>query len=89
MTDQQNRLNALEGQMAGMERAWLYLAAQMEIRGQLEPETMERALLNASWPDQVFEAEAQKLMAYLAGQLAEARETRWQQTLYQKTGRDE
>ncbi|HCB41856.1 MAG TPA: hypothetical protein DEP56_01995 [Pseudomonas sp.] len=89
MADQHDRLLMLEGQMAGMAKAWLYLAAQIEIQRQLEPEKMQSALLNARWPDQPFEPHAQQLMSYLAGQLAEARESRRAQELYQTTGRDE
>lgn len=89
MADHDKRLLMLEGQMAGMAKAWLYLAAQIEIQGQLEPEKMQSALLNARWPDQPFEPHAQQLMSYLAEQLAEARESRRAQELYQRTGRDE
>lgn len=89
MDDQQTRLTRIEGQIEALTKAWLYLAAQIEIRGQLDPEKMERGLLNARWADAPFERHAQHLMQHLADELADARETRWTQELYRRTGRDE
>lgn len=89
MDDQQTRLTRIEGQIHALTRAWLCLAAQMEMRGQLEPEVLESSLVETRWPAAPFEAHAQELMQHLADQLAAARETRWRQLLYAKTGRDE
>ena len=44
MADQDDRLLTVEGQIHALTRAWLCLAAQMEMRGELEPEKLEASL---------------------------------------------
>lgn len=89
MDHEQVRLLKTEGAINALAKAWLFLAAQAEIRGQLDPELMEQALLKAHWSGAPFEPHAQQLMQHLAEQLADARETRRKEDLYRRTGYEE
>ena len=76
MADQDDRLLTVEGQIHALTRAWLCLAAQMEMRGELEPEKLEASLLGARWPQVEFDHSAQQTMAHLVCQLGAARASR-------------
>lgn len=76
MADQNDRLLMVEGQIHALTRAWLCLAAQMEIRGEVEPEKLEASLLGARWPQADFDLAAQQTMAHLVCQLGAARASR-------------
>lgn len=83
------RLLQVEGQIHAMARAWLYLAAEMEMQGLLDPESLERSMLATHWQGAPFEPHAHKAMQYLVDQLADARESRQRLERYRATGLDE
>lgn len=83
------RLLQIEGQIHALTRAWLLLAAQMEMQGLSDPEPLERSLLATHWQGAPFEPHAHKAMQYLVDQLADAREARQRRDRYRATGLDE
>lgn len=89
MDEQEVRLLQIEGQIHALARAWLYLAAGMEMRGLLDPEALEQSMLGTNWQGAPLEPHANRAMQHLVEQLAAARETRRQTDLYRSTGRDE
>lgn len=68
----------LKAQVNALSRAWLYLAAAVEIQGGLDPATFDEGLRQRGWPgtDAAFEAEARQTVDWLLDQLADARARR-------------
>lgn len=89
MNVEEIRLLQAEGQIHALARAWLYLAAQMEMHGLLDSEALERSMLATHWHEAPFEPHAHKAMQYLVDQLADARESRQRLDRYRATGLDE
>lgn len=89
MGDQEVRLLQIEGQIHALSRAWLYLAAQVEIQELADPEVLERSMLSTNWQGAPFEQHAHGMMQSLIADLSDARERRLQIDPYQSTGRDE
>lgn len=89
MNEEAIRLLQLEGQVHALARAWLLLAAQLEVHGLSEPDSLERSLLATNWQGAPFEPYAHTTMQYLIDQLAEARDTRQSRNNYQSTGLEE
>jgi hypothetical protein len=83
------RLLKIEGRQNALAMAWLYLAAQMEMHGLLDSDSLEQALLAQHWNGAPFEPHAQKAMQHLVEQLADARVTRRQREVYRRTGHEE
>lgn len=80
MDDQENRLLQIEGQIHGLARAWLYLAAGLEMRELLDPDELERSLLGTHWRGVPLQPYAQQMMQHLVEQLADARAYRQQRS---------
>lgn len=70
------RLLQLEGQVHALARAWLQLAAAVEIEGLTDPAVLDEVLLGSRWPGLEIEPHAQRTMQHLVEQLAEARANR-------------
>lgn len=83
------RLLQIEGQIHALAQAWLYLAAAMEMRGEIDPEVLAHSMLNANWQGAPLEPHAQRMMQHLVELLAAARENRKRKDRYQSTGLDE
>jgi len=88
MDAQEVRLLQIEGQMNALAQAWLFLAAEMEQQGAIDPCSLERSLLAVNWRGAPLELHGQRLMQQLVEQLADAREQRRQRSRYQATGLD-
>lgn len=89
MDAEEIRLLQIEGQIHALARAWLYLAAHMEMQGLLAPGSLDRSMLATHWQGAPFEPHAHKAMQYLLDQLADARESRERRDRYRATGLDE
>jgi hypothetical protein len=89
MNDDEIRLLKIEGQINALAHAWLRLAAELEVQGQMDPQALRDSLLRANWQGAPMEPYAQQLMRYLVDELAEARESRDRQAHYRLTGKDE
>lgn len=70
----ENELTQLRAQVNALSRAWLVLAAAVDMRGGL-PANFEQALLGVHWPGQAWDDEARKTMGWLVEQhqLAQSR----------------
>lgn len=79
--DRDDELLKLSARLNGLARAWLHLAAAVEMHGVLDPEAFDKGLRRSRWPDAVepFDAEARKTVGWLLDQLAEARASRLSQ----------
>ena len=89
MNVEEIRLLQIEGQIHALARSWLVLAAQMEILGMIDPESLASSLLATNWQGAPFEPHAHRTMQFLVDQLADARETRQRRDRYLATGLDE
>lgn len=79
----------VEGQIHALAQAWLFVAAQLEQLGAIDPPVLERAMLGTHWQGAPFEPHASQMLEHLAGQLRDVREQRQRIDRYRSTGLDE
>lgn len=89
MDAQEIRQLQVEGQVHALAQAWLFVAAQLEQLGAIDPPVLERAMLGTHWQGAPFEPHANQLLVHLADQLRDVREQRQRTDRYRSTGLDE
>ena len=77
MNATQARIQKLEAQVNAMAQAWLYLAANIEMKTGIDMEGMEAALRKKVWPRHPeINDEARTALNWLCNELASARAVR-------------
>lgn len=81
MNPMEARIQTLEAQINAMARAWLYLAATVEMQTGADMESMEESLLATRWPHNPdIDQEARDALRWLCDELAGARTVRQART---------